>query len=636
MIKFHCPHCDIKISAESADAGTSANCPSCGISLVVPQKAVGVTDTNPLEELPAISADISDSPSATNDAATHELETNELTSNSAVDPDKDASGEVSPMHRFGKTLASFAKSTAHEVKLNSKIAVLKTRIENAKQIELRKAHYALGRKLYEARILLSMQDEIEGLERQLAEKGARAVIEENETKGAMLKRVGKNAAKSAESELLSLKLKQSLTHLGELARNSPQENLLHGSEAELEAILLVESKIQQFVEEASSLKALSGDGRLRSKKPWRLLTGAAAIIFLGWTILAWMGQEKKHSESQITSDRPKEQDQSLVKQSNNTKETSLPIGLKESDHLEIGQIDDGSSILKLAQQVQESSKKAIFIPKGLKEFSPSLVGQISDGSPIRQKAQQVEKSTTEAITALITKIRIWDNKAKSLESDFNSAGGAAKLEKIKNEAGQYREFTVRQIMDSADYNNLGYGKNLYGVVFSYSNNSAMVVSSQRFELGYSGGLYTKFKESINIKLVDGGKDLREVYVETSPLRKESAPPIVGIYLEWRNELKKIEEATGTMKRIVERSEKAFLALETAYKLLPTICVPQLIVSPTLAKVGFSLSIQDRKFSSVVDALKTGSLVEIAKNVDLSASSYQYNKYFDIRVRLTRK
>lgn len=193
---------------------------------------------------------------STDDSAEHQLDTGDLGSHLAVNPNEIVtSGEASPMHKFGTTLASFAKSAALEVKLSSQIAVLKTRIENAKQIELRKAHYALGRKLYEARILLSMQEEIEELERQIAEKGERAVIEENETKGAMLKRVGKNAAKNAESELLSLKLKQSLTHLGELARGAHQETSFPGAETEMESCSAVESKIRNCEEQISSLGA---------------------------------------------------------------------------------------------------------------------------------------------------------------------------------------------------------------------------------------------------------------------------------------------------------------------------------------------------------------------------------------------
>ena len=125
------------------------------------------------------------------------------------------------------------------IALNSKIALLKTRLENSKQIELRKDHYALGKKLYESRMFLSMQDEIETLEQQIKEKGERAVIEENETKGAMLKRVGKNAAMTAESELLSLKMRHCMTLLGELACDSANRVSLAEAENEFAAIITI-------------------------------------------------------------------------------------------------------------------------------------------------------------------------------------------------------------------------------------------------------------------------------------------------------------------------------------------------------------------------------------------------------------
>ena len=54
MINFQCPHCDVNISAELSDAGASANCPTCGQDLVVPEGSVdGVRDdTQQAEDAP--------------------------------------------------------------------------------------------------------------------------------------------------------------------------------------------------------------------------------------------------------------------------------------------------------------------------------------------------------------------------------------------------------------------------------------------------------------------------------------------------------------------------------------------------------------------------------------------------------
>jgi hypothetical protein len=38
MIKFLCPHCGVKISAESEYAGVAANCPTCARDLLVPSQ----------------------------------------------------------------------------------------------------------------------------------------------------------------------------------------------------------------------------------------------------------------------------------------------------------------------------------------------------------------------------------------------------------------------------------------------------------------------------------------------------------------------------------------------------------------------------------------------------------------------
>lgn len=191
-----------------------------------------------------------------------EIESNTDKPDKSVEATDEAGGSEEPAtsinmkkSNFGASLSAFAKAAAHEVNLNSKIALFKTRLENSKQIDLRKAHYALGKKLYESRMFLSMQNEIETLERQIKEKSERPIIEENETKGAMLKRVGKNAAMTAESELLSLKLKHALTKLGELARKTPDQDSFTGTETEVEALYTVESNIRRLEDEMSSLAA---------------------------------------------------------------------------------------------------------------------------------------------------------------------------------------------------------------------------------------------------------------------------------------------------------------------------------------------------------------------------------------------
>ncbi len=269
MIKFHCPHCATKISAEAKQFGITSNCPSCWNDITVPsvscESSLAVVDSNvPVdtslpENIPSVIEE--EQPPSLHSSSVNHTEppvTTKQNPTVTVDTTSTSDNNLS-MHAIGSRIASFAKTAAHGAKQNSKIAVLKTRIQNAKQIELRKAQYGLGQKLYESRTFLGMQDEIDELERRITENKARKGSEENESNTEKLKRIGINAKRSAESEILALKLKQCLIRLGELARRSSQEVTFTGAEAEMASVVTVEEKIQTLELEAAS-RAAQGQG----------------------------------------------------------------------------------------------------------------------------------------------------------------------------------------------------------------------------------------------------------------------------------------------------------------------------------------------------------------------------------------
>ncbi len=170
-------------------------------------------------------------------------------------PEDRASSGSLPRPTLGARLSTFVKAAANEAIVNTKITFLKVRIEGARLVELRNAHYALGRKLHDSHIFLGMQDEIEELDRQITENGERVTVGERETKSAKLKRIAKNAKKSVESVFLSLKIKQCLTRLGALAYAKSRGDSLSGNETELAAIRAIESRIHALAEDVRSLRA---------------------------------------------------------------------------------------------------------------------------------------------------------------------------------------------------------------------------------------------------------------------------------------------------------------------------------------------------------------------------------------------
>lgn len=183
MHKFHCPNCDQKLSAEVADAGSQTTCPSCGGVLEIP--AIDSESAPPL-------------------------------------PDPVDSGPRAPS-RATMGLKSKVRQGIRDgfdgLKLRSKQAGLKARLEKLRNVDLRKAHYALGLECFESGHLEEELGEhfreLRELDRQISIKRVAEPHDADETKTAAAKRMARDAAKSAQAQALALKRRHLLTVIGE-------------------------------------------------------------------------------------------------------------------------------------------------------------------------------------------------------------------------------------------------------------------------------------------------------------------------------------------------------------------------------------------------------------------------------------
>jgi hypothetical protein len=150
-----------------------------------------------------------------------------------------------------------SKNGVAHVKRHARQLALKTQVEKLKRIDLREAHYELGKKCFESSILAEELPRefqaIRDLDATIAEKRKTEEAEEEETKMATLKRMGKHAAKSSHAQALTLKRQQLVTQLGQSACTHKGSSSLAGLKLETEAVGSIEAKIQSKAKEAKTL-----------------------------------------------------------------------------------------------------------------------------------------------------------------------------------------------------------------------------------------------------------------------------------------------------------------------------------------------------------------------------------------------
>jgi transcription elongation factor Elf1 len=275
QFKFHCPHCQQKISADASQSGISAQCPTCGDDFVVPQ-ATEVIDP------PEPGNDVSDEARSTEVPAPQQASVVSSTldtrmSNSFSERVKDGS---LAMKKGAEIVKEGSKVGWSGVKRRSKQAALRAQIQKLRQIDLRKALHALGKEAFEQGVLateLAAQfHTIRELDSKISEMREKAVAGSGESKMEALKRVSKDTAKASQAKALTLKREHLMTELGR--EINAQKDLLrtHELSDESSIIAVIEKRIHEKEEEIRGLDDGGKSGR-------QTLAVAAAIGILAIT-----------------------------------------------------------------------------------------------------------------------------------------------------------------------------------------------------------------------------------------------------------------------------------------------------------------------------------------------------------------
>jgi hypothetical protein len=246
----------------------------------------------------------------------------------------------------------------------------------------------------------------------------------------------------------------------------------------------------------------------------------------------------------------------------------------------------------------------------------TVIGQLNNGNSFLQKAEQVKEISKKGIAELETKIISLTEEAKKSEAAFDAAGGEKLLNEVHRRAGRYCEILVLKALVDPSFKALGgRDENVYEVKFLEDDRVAILVTELKLASGRRGGLNLKFRETIEVSLVNGGKDNREVYDETLPADTENPPEIVKLHSVWQARLEKVKEAAISLGRLRECTEQKVACLTYASKRIANIHVAQMTVSPLTGKEGYSVSVQDRRLRDIASALKEGSLVKLSASVD---------------------
>jgi len=271
--KFNCPHCDQQIAAEPAQIGVSLQCPACGGGTVVPStgEAVARPQETPLLDAPRVG----DSQYGDSKKPDHQPESSE--------PAESASS-------FADRLQTGATAGWSAVKRHSNQAALIAQIEKLRNVDLRMAHYELGKKCFESGILESELEEefqaVRELDAKIAEKREKLETEADETRIDALKRIGKGAAKVSHAQALTLKRQHLLTHLGRSAFSRRENEDLSGLEAEIAAIEEIERNIRSKEEEEALIPGAGNAKGWRNRTPAIAVAAALGLLLILGTIVA--------------------------------------------------------------------------------------------------------------------------------------------------------------------------------------------------------------------------------------------------------------------------------------------------------------------------------------------------------------
>ena len=240
--KFSCQSCGQRISADSRQIDSHAECPTCGRELIVPPD-----DSN-----------------------------SEFQIEKSAQPTKPI---LKNLGKISKQALDGARIGVSELKRHSHNAATLTRLEKLNKIDLVKAHYELGKKSLEEQLsrdnLTPLLDQIENLDFKVNEfSNPKSPPNPSRSKVESAKELGKGAARAGQIQALQLKRKHLVTALGKQV----EESIQPADSPSLEELLQAVADVRQRI--------LTTKGDLVSSETKRpRMVKVAAIVAIFFTTL---------------------------------------------------------------------------------------------------------------------------------------------------------------------------------------------------------------------------------------------------------------------------------------------------------------------------------------------------------------
>ena len=255
QFKFHCPHCQQKISADASQSGISAQCPTCGGDFVVPEAPKDMMTTEPYK-------------------SSHEEQPPDMLTpqETALTTPTQVPGSSYSFGELVKDGSIAMRKSAQIVKENTKVgwlglkrvskqAALRAQIEKLRQIDLRKALHDLGEKAFNNGVLTdtlqTQYQAIYDLDARIAalrEKSRTVLVE---SKMAALKQMGKETANAGHAKSLSMKREHLITGLGRELQSQEADWSMYGLAEEWNTARMID---QQILHKEQEIKELGREG----------------------------------------------------------------------------------------------------------------------------------------------------------------------------------------------------------------------------------------------------------------------------------------------------------------------------------------------------------------------------------------
>jgi hypothetical protein len=307
---------------------------------------------------------------------------------------------------------------------------------------------------------------------------------------------------------------------------------------------------------------------------------------------------------------------------------SVPVDQFPGDPAILG--GNVATALAAGKNLGDTTQNSMKTPtSGQSTNGPSLPSNtdspIADGASFSKKAEELREWARGFAASKQAAAVLEDAAAKQLEAEFTRAGGAELIAQLTKKAGTYLPFTVIAKLPAESFPSLTKnGGEVFEIHFELGrekSNSILVTKTTRITSDGEGSMYIISGGTVTVKLQNGFDSERRVFIEGDESAIDELKKMEKLRSDAARPGRQAEEYRSAAQKVPDQAEQCAKFLEYIGERMARLRNPEFIVSPGLKTMGFSASVKDRAFAGVIEAIKEGSLSEIAAALGDTDSSY---------------